>query len=313
MRIIFAGTPEFAVAGLDALIEHRLTPTAVYTQPDRPAGRGRKLTASPVKRRALEAGIPVYQPASLKRRAAIDELAGLEPDLMVVIAYGLLLPPAVLAIPRLGCINIHASLLPRWRGAAPIQHALLAGDEASGVCVMRMEAGLDTGPVYLAKTLPISPRETGGHLHDKLAALGAEALIEALPGIADGSSRPTPQDDARATYASKLSKEAAVVDWSRPAAEIDRMIRAFDPWPVAETCLGESKLRLWACDAPTQGAAGAAPGQVLAANRSGIEVATGAGAIRITRLQLAGKRPQAAADFVNAYDLKGARLGCHPA
>jgi len=304
-RIIFAGTPDFAVPALAALLGSGWPIVAVYTQPDRPAGRGRKLQPSPVKRTALSAGIPVEQPATLKDEAVRAGLRGLDADLMIVAAYGLLLPKAVLALPRLGCVNIHASLLPRWRGAAPIQRAIAAGDSRTGISIMAMAAGLDTGPVYLTRAIDIAPRETGGSLHDRLAELGAEALLEALPGIADGSLEPVPQDDARATYASKLSKAEARIDWGRSAAEIDRLIRAFDPWPVAETGLGEQTLRIWAAE-PLAGPAGAPPGQVLAAGKAGIDVTTGDGLLRITRLQPPGKRPMAAADFVNARDLHGA-------
>ncbi|MBN2886636.1 MAG: methionyl-tRNA formyltransferase [Chromatiaceae bacterium] len=306
LRLIFAGTPEFAVPTLAALINAECEVLGVYTQPDRPAGRGRKLQASPVKQLALEHGLQVYQPHSLKRDPeAVAELAALGADLMVVVAYGLLLPESVLAAPRLGCVNVHASLLPRWRGAAPIQRALLAGDADSGVCIMRMEAGLDTGPVYHRLVTPIGPDETGASLHDRLAALGAQALIEALPGILSGEHCPEPQDERLATYAHKLSKDEARIDWQRPAIEIERQIRAFDPWPVAETRLEGEVLRLWAAQAEPEAPARAAPGSVLATGKAGIEVATGAGRLRITRLQPAGKRPMAAADFLNARRLDG--------
>jgi methionyl-tRNA formyltransferase len=209
----------------------------------------------------------------------------------------------------LGCVNVHASLLPRWRGAAPIQRAILAGDQETGVTIMGMEAGLDTGPVYLTRRVPISPEETGGSLHDRLAALGASALMDALPGIADGTLTPQPQDGTRATYAGKLTKEEARVDWSRPAVELDRMVRAFDPWPVAQTRLGETVLRLWGCELPGGVADDAPPGRVLETSKAGIDVATGDGLLRITRLQLAGKRPMTAAEFLNARELRGESLG----
>ena len=309
-RVVFAGTPEFSVPCLAALIDADLAPVCVYTQPDRPAGRGRKLQQSPVKQAALAAGIPVRQPPSLKRDPAEQEaLRALAPELMVVVAYGLILPQAVLDIPRLGCINVHASLLPRWRGAAPIQRAVLAGDTESGVCIMGMEAGLDTGPVYHRLEIPLDPRETGGSLHDKLAALGARALIEALPGILAGSASAEPQDDSQATYAHKLDKAEALIDWSTPAADIERKVRAFDPWPVAQTRLGDEVLRIWSAGAEGDpDTAGAAPGTVLATSRQGIRVATGEGTLTITRLQPPGKRPMEAADFLNARRLDGARF-----
>lgn len=309
LRLVFAGTPEFAVPCLQALIGAGYDLAAVYTQPDRPAGRGRKLQQSPVKALALEQGIPVCQPLSLKRDArARAELRDWAADLMVVVAYGLILPVSVLETPTLGCVNVHASLLPRWRGAAPIQRAVLAGDPVSGVCIMRMEAGLDTGPVYLRRQLELDAGETGGSLHDKLASLGAQALIEALPGIADGSLVPEPQDDASATYAHKLEKAEARIDWSQPALAIERQVRAFDPWPVAQTSLQGEILRIWSARAVDREAAGAAPGGVVAADKAGILVATGAGTLLITRLQPPGKRPMAAADFLNARRLDGSRL-----
>jgi methionyl-tRNA formyltransferase len=307
LRIVFAGTPDFSVPPLRALLASEHQVVGVYTQPDRPAGRGRKLTPSPVKEEAVAACVPVFQPKSLKDADAQRELAALKPDLMVVVAYGLLLPQAVLDIPRLGCINIHASLLPRWRGAAPIQRAILAGDSETGVGIMRMEAGLDTGPVYLEKRIPIEAGDTGGSLHDKLCKLGAEALMEALPGIADGSLEPAPQDDAQTTYARKLDKAEAAIDWSRPAAEIARQVRAFNPWPVAQARIEDAILRIWNA-APVKGETGT-PGMVMAANRSGIDVATGDGLLRITQLQMPGKRAMSAQDFINAHDIQGTHLG----
>jgi methionyl-tRNA formyltransferase len=309
LTIIFAGTPDFSVPSLRGLLDAGHQLAAVYTQPDRPAGRGRKLTASPVKRVALDAGVPVYQPPTLRDADAVDMLRDQAPDLLVVVAYGLLLPKEVLDVPPLGCVNVHASLLPRWRGAAPIQRAIIAGDTETGVSIMRMEAGLDTGPVYLVRRLPIDPRETGGTLHDKLACLGAEALVEALPGIADGSLSPRPQEDALATYARKLSKEEAVIDWNQSAMEIDRLIRAFDPWPVAQTAFSGGTLRLWAGEPSDTAAPNLPPGSVIGQSRAGIEVATGDGVLRITRLQPPGKRPMSAADFLNARRLDGEVLG----
>jgi len=304
-RILFAGTPDFAVPSLQALLGADCDLVAVYTQPDRPAGRGRRLVQSPVKQAATAAGIPVEQPGSLKGPEAQRRLRELDPDLMVVAAYGLLLPQAVLDIPRLGCVNVHASILPRWRGAAPIQRAILAGDARTGISIMRMEAGLDTGPVYLTREIPIAEGETGGSLHDRLAALGAAALLEALPGILDGGLIPRPQDDTSATYARKLSKDEARIDWTRPAAEIARQVSAFDPWPVAQTTQAGTVLRIWSAR-PLAGEHAAAPGQVVAAGKDGIDVSTGDGLLRITRLQAPGKRALPARDFLNAHPLDGA-------
>lgn len=309
LKIVFAGTPDFSVPTLKALIGGGQEIRAVYTQPDRPAGRGRKLTASPVKETALAEGLAVLQPPTLRDEEAAANLRAHNADLMVVVAYGLLLPRAVLDAPRLGCINVHASLLPRWRGAAPIQRSILAGDPESGVTIMGMEAGLDTGPMYLKKSIRLESGETGGSLHDKLAVLGADALIEALPGIADASLRPEPQDDSLATYAKKLSKDEALVSWSRPAVELDRTVRAFSPWPVAQTRLGDTVLRLWESTLPGEDAGAAPPGLVVCEGKAGIDVATGDGLLRITRLQPPGKRPMAAVDFLNARSLEGEMLG----
>ena len=306
-RLIFAGTPAFAVPPLRALIQSGQSPVAVYTQPDRPSGRGRKTQPSPVKAAALDAGIPVQQPTSLRDAGALAGLGALEADLMIVAAYGLILPQAALDAPRLGCVNIHASLLPRWRGAAPIQRAILAGDEMTGICLMRMEAGLDTGPVFRCRQVAIAADETGGSLHDRLAAVGAEVLLEALPTILNGSVNPTPQDHARASYARKLDKAEANIDWTRDAPSIERQIRAFNPWPVAQTRLDGDVLRLWLASAlPGRGGP---PGAVLHAGRDGIDVATGSGLLRILRLQAPGKRPVEAADFINSRDLGGAVFG----
>ncbi|WP_304300787.1 methionyl-tRNA formyltransferase [Chromatium okenii] len=310
-RIIFAGTPEFAAHCLTALIDAGLNVVAVYTQPDRVAGRGQKLQMSPVKQLAQTHALPVFQPESLKKdAAAVAQLRELNADLMIVVAYGLLLPVTVLEAPRLGCINVHASLLPRWRGAAPIQRAVLAGDAESGVCIMRMEAGLDTGPVYHRVVTPLEPNETGGSLHDRLAVLGAQALLEALPGVCDGSRQPEIQDDALATYAHKLTKDEARIDWTQPAASIERQIRAFNPWPVAHTTLDDAALRIWEAEADAAALPfSVPPGTVISADKTGIHVATGDGVLRITRLQPPGKKPMTAADYRNARQVDGVRFG----
>ncbi|MBU0499822.1 MAG: methionyl-tRNA formyltransferase [Gammaproteobacteria bacterium] len=309
MRIIFAGTPEFSVPPLRALLGSGHRVIAVYTQPDRPAGRGRKLTPGPVKALALEAGVPVHQPLNFKAEQDLAAVESLGADLMVVVAYGLLLPQRVLDAPRLGCINIHASLLPRWRGAAPIQRAIAAGDRETGISIMQMEAGLDTGPMHLVRSCPIGERETDESLHDKLSALGAEALMASLPCIEAGTSPPLPQDDALATYAHKLKKEESLIDWRLPAHRIDQLVRAYNPWPVAQTSCGEAVLRIWdAVALDARGAEGVA-GAVVASGPAGIDVMTGQGLLRITRLQMPGKRAMEAADFLNAHSVEGLVLG----
>jgi methionyl-tRNA formyltransferase len=308
-RIVFAGTPDFSVPPLRALLASPHVVAAVYTQPDRPAGRGRKLSPSPVKEVAVDAGVPVFQPPNFKDPATVQELAALRPDLMVVVAYGLLLPRSVLETPTLGCVNIHASLLPRWRGAAPIQRAVLAGDHESGVTIMQMEEGLDTGPMYRSDVVTLSDTETGGSLHDRLSVLGAESLMAALPGILDGSLTPQAQNDEQACYAKKLDKSEAWIDWSRPALDIERQVRAFNPWPVAQTLYEDANLRIWRAHALP--GLGAAPGTVMQASRSGIEVATGDGLLCITELQLPGKRAMGAQDFINANAIQGIVLGAH--
>lgn len=297
MRIVFAGTPEFAAEHLKALLASPYEIAAVYTQPDRPAGRGQKLMPSAVKALALAHDIPVYQPQTLRNADAQAELAALKPDLMVVVAYGLILPQAVLDIPRLGCINSHASLLPRWRGAAPIQRAVEAGDAESGVTVMRMEAGLDTGPMLLKVTTPISDDDTGGSLHDRLAQLGPGAVVQAIAGLADGSLQGEVQDDALATYAHKLNKDEARLDWSRPAVELERLIRAFNPWPVCHSTLDGETVKVLGANLST---GNGEPGEILSASKDGLVVACADGALSLTRLQLPGGKALAFSDLFNS-------------
>jgi len=307
LNIVFAGTPEFAVASLKALCESGHEVIAVYTQPDRPAGRGRKLQPSPVKQFALAQGIDVYQPTGLKTAAEIQQLAGLKPDLMVVVAYGVILPQAVLDIPRLGCLNVHASLLPRWRGAAPIQRAIEAGDAETGVTIMQMAAGLDTGPMLLKRVTPINKDDTATSLHDRLAAIGAEALLAAIDALESGA-QAEPQDEALATYAHKLSKAEAEIDWTTDAGIIARKVRAFNPWPAANTLWQGKRLRILRAEAkdPT----GKPPGEVITAGSDGIVIATGSGSLVVHQLQLEGGKPQAAIDFLNGHSLQaGDRLG----
>jgi methionyl-tRNA formyltransferase len=299
LRIVFAGTPGFAVPCLRAAAE-RGEVVAVYTQPDRPAGRGRQLAPSPVKVEALARGLPVFQPENFKSAEAREALRALQPDLIVVVAYGLILPQSVLDIPRLGCWNVHASLLPRWRGAAPIQRAIEAGDTETGVCLMQMEKGLDTGPVLLSLATPISPEDTGGSLHDRLAALGAEVLADGLKLVRAGM-RPVPQPQPAegVTYAHKLDKAEARLDWSLPAEVLANRVRAFDPWPVAEAELAGERIRVHSARALDVDA-GHAPGTILAAGRDGLDVACGQGALRLLRVQREGGRPVAMADYLNA-------------
>jgi methionyl-tRNA formyltransferase len=300
LRVVFAGTPEFAVPCLQACRASGADVVAVYTQPDRPAGRGRKLAASPVKEAALAAGIPVEQPESFKAEADRERLAAYAPDLMVVVAYGLILPRKVLAIPRLGCWNVHASLLPRWRGAAPIQRAILAGDSESGVDLMQMEAGLDTGPVLVERRTPIGADDTGGSLHDRLSALGADALAEGLRRTLAGEIlTPRAQPEDGMMYAHKLDKAEARLDFSLPATELERKVRAFDPWPVAEADVAGERLRIWSARA-IEGVPGVPAGEVIAASRAGIDVACAEGALRLTAVQRAGGRRIGAADYLNA-------------
>lgn len=298
MKILFAGTPDFAATALRALLDSEHQLLAVLTQPDRPARRGKKLTPSPVKQLAAEHGIPVLQPETLKGDAMRAELAALQPDVMVVVAYGQLIPQAILDIPRYGCINIHGSLLPRWRGAAPIQRAIEAGDKETGVGIMQMEAGLDTGPVLLEKRTPISDDDTGGSVHDRLAALGAEALIETLKDLPALQGSATVQETDGVTYAHKLGKDDARIDWQRPAEELFNMIRAFNPSQVAWSTLDGEPVKIWRAQLVQ---ARGKPGEIVAATDAGIDVACGEGALRLTEIQLPGKRAMPVADVLRGH------------
>jgi methionyl-tRNA formyltransferase len=306
MRVVFAGTPDFSVPILQALLDSRHKVVAVYTQPDRPAGRGRKLHPSPVKQLALQHGIPVYQPAKLTSSEAQRELAALAPDLMVVVAYGLILPQAVLDLPTRGCVNLHASLLPCWRGAAPIQRAILAGDSESGVCLMQMEAGLDSGPVLAEVRTAITADDTGGSLHDRLSRMAADLLARHLDDLEVGALAAAVQDESLVTYASKLDKSEAAIDWRQDAEQLERQVRAFNPWPVAQAKYQGQTLRIWSAKA-VEGAGGE-PGSVANAGKQGIDVVCGSGCLRLLTVQLPGGKPLSAADFLNARSVQGVVL-----
>ncbi|MEC8328283.1 MAG: methionyl-tRNA formyltransferase [Pseudomonadota bacterium] len=296
LKIVFAGTPDFAAQHLDALIKSHHDVIAVYSQPDRPAGRGKKLKASEVKQMALTHDIPVYQPENFKSDDAKQQLADLNADIMVVVAYGLLLPKAVLETPKLGCINVHGSILPRWRGAAPIQRAIWAGDAETGVTIMQMDEGLDTGDMISIATCPIEAADTSASLYTKLAELGPTALIDTLATIADGTATPEKQNDELANYAKKLSKEEANIDWQMPAQQIERNIRAFNPWPICFTQMQGNTVKIYAAELVENAGN---PGEILAADKTGITVATTEGALKITQLQPQGKKPMSAQDFLN--------------
>lgn len=303
MKLIFAGTPEFAARALAALIEAGHEIALVLTQPDRPAGRGMKLTPSAVKQLALQHGLPVAQPLTLKDAEAQQMLRDIGADLMVVAAYGLILPKVVLEIPRLGCLNIHASLLPRWRGAAPIQRAILAGDSETGITIMQMDVGLDTGAMLLKRITPIAADDTAASLHDKLAAAGGESIVAALAQL--GSLSAEAQDDSLANYAAKLTKEEARIDWQRSAVELARAVRAYNPAPAAFTLLDGEPLKLWQAQAESgQGQ----PGEVLAADAHGVLIACGDGVLRVTELQRAGGKRLAAAQFLAGCPLRSGQL-----
>ncbi len=306
MKLIFAGTPGFSVSSLQALIDAGHDVTAVFTQPDRRAGRGKKISMSPVKQLALEHGIPVYQPEKLNS-FDLSQLA--KPDLMVVVAYGLILPQAVLDWPRLGCVNVHASLLPRWRGAAPIQRAIEAGDTESGVCIMQMDAGLDTGDVLARAAITLDAKETGGSLHDKLAALGAQQLTQTVTALETGAVSATPQAAEGVTYAEKLRKEEAEIRWRETATVIERRIRAFNPWPSTWARFRGKPLKIHLGEV-VQNATGNDPGEVIQADRNGLVVSTGTDALRLVTVQPAGKKVMSGADLVNGYQVKtGEKMG----
>ncbi len=308
LKIVYAGTPEFALPALAALLGSNHQVLAVYTQPDRPAGRGRQLQPSPVKRLALEHGLRVYQPENFTDASDIETLRTLDADVMVVAAYGLILPPAVLDAPRYGCINIHASLLPRWRGASPIQQAILAGDSESGITLMQMDQGLDTGAMIASVKVKIDADWSSGDLHDALAPLGAELLLASLEDLPSALAQAEAQLESDATYAPRLNKKEAFVDWEKSASRLQREVRAFNPWPVSHTRLDNDSLRLWSArvaDLPT----GDIPGQVLRHDKQGIFVACADGVLQITELQFAGRKRCSAAEALNARNLSGCRLG----
>ena len=300
LRIIFAGTPDFAASALIALIASAHEVVVVYTQPDRPAGRGRKLRASPVKEVALKHNIPVLQPDNLKEAETQDELRAFNADVMVVAAYGLILPQVVLDIPRLGCLNIHASLLPRWRGAAPIQRAIAAGDNESGITIMQMNAGLDTGDILQLTSCPITDKDSGGDLHDRLAEIGAKAILETLKDLDSHNTKPIKQDDSLATYAHKLDKKEAIISWQNSATDIERLIRAFNPWPVAFTYLNDKTLRIWQAQALIENSELQA-GTVIRCDKKGIDISCGEGAIRLLKLQPSGSKAMDVASFMNGH------------
>lgn len=299
LSIVFAGTPEFGIPCLEALIQSSHQIKAIYTQPDRPAGRGRKLQASAVKNWALQHKFPVYQPLNFKSPEAINELATLKPDVMIVIAYGLILPKVVLDIPRLGCINVHASLLPRWRGASPIQHAVLYGDDQSGVTIMQMDVGMDTGDMLTKAECSIGNTDTAGTLHDKLSQLSAKPLLATLEGLSNNTVRPESQNNDLATYAGKINKEDALIDWSNSALQIDRQIRAFNPWPIAYTVLGEEVLRIHQARV-TEIQSDQVPGTIMSIDKNGMLVATGNQALLVEKIQFPGAKAIAVADWLNS-------------
>ncbi|MCJ8301914.1 methionyl-tRNA formyltransferase [Shewanella sp.] len=299
LNIVFAGTPDFAARHLQALIDSEHNVIGVYSQPDRPAGRGKKLQASPVKILALEHNIPVYQPKSLRDEAAQQELSDLNADLMVVVAYGLILPQVVLDTPKLGCINVHGSILPRWRGAAPIQRALWAGDKETGITIMQMDLGLDTGDMLLKTQLTIEDDDTSGSLYDKLALQGPDALIQALAGLANGKLKAEKQDETLANYAKKLSKEEAELDWNKSALQLWREIRAFNPWPISHFSHNDASIKVRQAKV-SESISDAPAGTIISADKNGIEIATGEGVLSLQNMQLPGKKPLSVGDILNS-------------
>jgi methionyl-tRNA formyltransferase len=307
LKIIFAGTPDFSVAPLQALLDSEHDVIAVYTQPDRPAGRGRKLTASPVKQLALEHDLPIYQPLSLRDETAQAEVADLNADVMVVVAYGLILPKAVLEMPKLGCLNIHASLLPRWRGAAPIQRSIQSGDAETGITIMQMDVGLDTGDMLYKTATPISADDSSQTLHDRLMDMGAQAIIDTLADLPNLQEKAEVQDESLVTYAEKLSKAEAEIDWTKSASELQRAVQAYNPWPVAFCNFQDKPLRIWSSRV-IEASTDATPGTVLAVEKDGVQVQTGDGVLCLTQVQPAGKKAMAAYDFAQARKLQGQKL-----
>lgn len=299
LRIIFAGTPDFAARHLAALLDSHHEIIGVYTQPDRPAGRGKKLTASPVKELALKHAIPVFQPENFKSDDAKQELADQNADLMVVVAYGLLLPQAVLDTPKLGCINVHGSILPRWRGAAPIQRSIWAGDAETGVTIMQMDIGLDTGDMLNITTLPIEATDTSASMYNKLAELGPIALVNCLSDIANGNALAEKQNDEKANYAKKLSKEEAKIDWTMDAETIERCVRAFNPWPMSHFSVDDKAIKVWQSRVETY-EGDATPGTIIQADKTGIYVATSSNAIVFEQLQVPGKKAMGVQDILNS-------------
>ncbi|OCG15214.1 methionyl-tRNA formyltransferase [Gilliamella sp. App6-5] len=299
LNIIFAGTPDFAATHLKALIDAKHNVIAVFTQPDRPAGRGNKLTASPVKQLAIENSLPVYQPVTLKKEENQKIIAELNADIMIVVAYGLILPQAVLDMPKLGCLNVHGSLLPRWRGAAPIQRACWAGDQKTGITIMQMDAGLDTGDMLYKLTCPIEPIDTSASLYEKLAKLGPQGLLDTLALISEGKIQPEKQDEAKVTYAEKLSKQEAKLDWNLSAEQLERCVRAFNPWPVSYFVVNGEPVKVWQAQVVEIDSKQPA-GTILQADKSGICIATSKGALNMTKLQPAGKKQMSAQDLLNS-------------
>lgn len=299
MRVVFAGTPEFAVPSLEQLLQSQHDVVAVLTQPDRPAGRGRQVRPSPVKACAIEAGISVHQPKQLRDVSVQNTLSAMSLDVMVVVAYGLLLPTAVLELPQHGCVNVHPSLLPRWRGAAPIQHTLLAGDEQTGVAIMQLDAGMDTGPILMMEKTDIDPADTSQTLHDRLARLGATLLVKTLDEMRVGAMTPQPQSQSGVTYADKIIKSDAVIDWSQPARVLANQVRAYNPWPVSQTTWRDRGLRIWQAEPTNHQIADHQPGDIVHVSQDGVDVATGDGCLRLLRVQLSGAKQITAAEFAN--------------